>query len=88
LAHQFSCVRKTHAELLEKIRYSGCYDDKKYDFEDWIRDVLRNIEPGYAGRSSLGVDIFKGYAVWKDVIHTSSQLLMEIPDELGRYLGD
>ena len=50
--------------------------------------MLPNIEPGYAGRSSLGVHMFTRHAVWKDVIHTSSQLLMEIPDELGQYLGD
>jgi ribosomal protein L34 len=50
--------------------------------------VLPNIEPGYAGRSTLGVHMFTRHAVWKDVIHTPSQLLMEIPDELGQYLGD
>ena len=45
LAHHFTAVRKTYADLVAKMRMSAHYSDSNYDFEDWIRDVLPNIGP-------------------------------------------
>jgi hypothetical protein len=87
LAHSFSYVRKTPAELMSKIRSSGYCDDQNYDFEGWFRDVLPNIKPGCSQTDRFGVQMFANVA-WEDVIHASIESLMEIPDELGEYLGD
>jgi hypothetical protein len=41
-----SAVRRSRAELVAKMRKSGHYDDERYNFERWIKDVLPNLEPG------------------------------------------
>jgi hypothetical protein len=55
----FSAVRRTRDELIAKMRGSGHYDDKDYDFEGWIKDVLPNMKPGMKN-----VHMYKDGSLW------------------------
>lgn len=44
--YHFCGTRRTREEIVAKMRGSSHYDDPDYHMENWIRDVLPNIQPG------------------------------------------
>jgi glycosyltransferase involved in cell wall biosynthesis len=80
--YHFTATRKSMDEIVAKSRRSGHYDDKGYDFEGWIKNVLPKIEPGL-----VNAHMYRHYQVWPKVRAWQSGELELIPVSLHQYLG-
>jgi hypothetical protein len=78
----FTATRRTLQEVIDKHRNSGHYDDKEYDFEGWITNVLPNLKPGYRN-----AHMYKRYQIWPLVRNWSMEEWPHIPVSLHQYLG-
>ena len=78
----FTATRKTMQEIIDKHRNSGHYDDPDYAFEDWIKNTLPNLKPGWRG-----AHMYRRYQIWPLVRNWTSQEWGHIPESIHQYLG-
>lgn len=78
----FTACRRTMAEIIEKHRQSGHYDDPDYDMEGWIKDILPNVRPGMKN-----VHMFKKWQIWPEARNWTVEELGYIPPTLHSLLG-
>ena len=78
----FTATRKTHEEIIAKMRNGGHYDDPDYDFEGWILRKLPNIKPGM-----LNAHMYKPYQIWPMVREWTEAEAQSIPPSIRPYLG-
>ncbi len=77
------------AEIVQKHRDSGHYDDPQYRVEEWLQNVLPNIRPGfsYDWGKHRGLHFFDAYQIWPSVRVWLPEELGEIPQTLWPYLA-
>lgn len=78
----FTACRKNMQEVIDKHRASGHYDDPDYAFEDWIKNVLPNLKPGWRG-----AHMYRKYQIWPYVREWTRSEMDHIPANLHQYLG-
>lgn len=78
----FTACRKTMQEIIDKHRASGHYDDPEYAFEDWIKNTLPNLKPGWKG-----AHMYRRYQIWPLVRNWTLTEIAQIPASLHAYLG-
>jgi hypothetical protein len=78
----FTAVRRTLQEVIDKHRDSGHYDDPEYAFEEWIKNVLPNLKPGWRG-----AHMFRRYQIWPLVREWAVEEMEHIPETLRPYMG-
>jgi hypothetical protein len=86
----FTGTRRTLEETIAKHRTSGHYDDKDYDFETWIKDILPNIKPGFTYRwpsGITGVHMYLKYNPWPSVRDWRPEEWAQVPEPVKKYLG-
>ncbi len=80
--YHFTGTRRTLAEIEDKMRESGHYDDPNYDFEGWIKNTLPNVKPGMKN-----AHMYLPRQAWPGVREWRADELAEIPSDLHQYLG-
>jgi hypothetical protein len=70
------------AEIIEKHRMSGHYDDPNYAFERWFVEVLPFIKPGMRD-----VHMHVPWNPWPLVRDWTEEEFSEIPESLHQYLA-
>jgi hypothetical protein len=78
----FTATRKTMADIIQKHRESGHYDDPNYDFEGWISNTLPNIKPGFRN-----CHMYKPHQIWPIAREWYPSEIPQIPTSLHKYLG-
>jgi hypothetical protein len=78
----FTGTRSTMAEIVQKHRDSGHYDDPAYNFEGFIKDTLPNIRPGLKN-----VHMYRNYQIWPEIRHWRVDELADIPESLHKFMG-
>lgn len=78
----FTATRKTLQEVIDKHRNSGHYDDPEYAFEDWIKNTLPHLKPGWRG-----AHMYRRYQIWPLVRNWTVTEMDHIPSSLYQYLG-
>jgi hypothetical protein len=79
----FTATRKSHEEIIKKMRDGGHYDDPDYDFEGWIQRKLPNIRPGMKD-----AHMYRPYQIWPVVRDwTVDEIERNMPPSIRPYLG-
>lgn len=78
----FTCTRRTHEKLIEKLKESSHYDDPSYAFDDWIATTLPRIKPGMAG-----AHMYRHDQIWPAVRSWTKLEAAEMPDGIKPFLG-
>jgi hypothetical protein len=78
----FTATRKTHDEIIAKMRAGGHYDDPDYDFEGWIQRKLPNIQPGMTN-----AHMYRPYQIWPSVRAWHPEEINAIPPSIRPFIG-
>jgi glycosyltransferase involved in cell wall biosynthesis len=79
----FTGTRRSHEEIIKKMREGGHYDDPDYDFEGWIQRKLPNIKPGMKD-----AHMYRPYQIWPAVRDwTADEIERNMPPSIRPYLG-
>lgn len=78
----FTATRKSHGEIIEKMRNGGHYDDPDYDFEGWIQRKLPNINPGM-----VNAHMYRPYQIWPSVRAWTVDEAESVPPSIRPYIG-
>jgi hypothetical protein len=82
LVIHFTGTRRTMEATVRKHRESGHYDDPDYDVEDFIRNKLPYIKPGFKN-----VHFYKKNQIWPGVRHWLADEITQIPESIWPYLA-
>ena len=86
----FTATRRSFEEVAKKHLESGHADDPAYKMEEWVRDVLPNIKPGYTHKwsdTNVGLHMYQPYQIWGGVRHWTQEELVDLPVSVVPYLG-
>jgi hypothetical protein len=81
----FTATRPTMEEIIKKHRESGHFDDPEYSFEQWINEVLPNINEKSKNLHMWKMDTVSSN-IWPKTRHWTASEWKEIPDSLKQYL--
>ena len=90
MIYHFTGTRKGMEETIKKHRRSGHYDDPEYLFEEWIKEVLPNIRPGFTHKwpaGHEGLHFFRNYQIWPTLRNWRPGELEAMPETVRGYLG-
>jgi hypothetical protein len=90
LVYHFTGTRRSIEEVAEKHRRSGHYDDANYFMEEWIREVLPNIKPGFVHQwptGHVGLHMYGPHQIWPTLRKWRQDELEDMPVSLHKYLG-